>query len=109
MSDLTDMTNLQEQDICDLKLQLNQSQQARASLELQVRQKEEILIKTQVETQKKEHEIRQLHEKLSAKDEMPSQDTRLQELQEALIEAKAKEDQLSNQLKLKTSEVSEFK
>lgn len=113
MQDLTENNDLLEQDVCDLRLQLNQSQQARATLELQVRQKEELIIKTQVESQKKEiafrNEVKLLHEKLAAKDDKNAQDSRIRELEETVDKLKAKDLQSMEQIRVLNANLDKFR
>lgn len=112
MTDPHDEIALQEQEISDLKLQLNQCQQIRASLELQLRQNEEIIIKTEAEAQRKEmqykQELRQLKEKLDAKGEVKEPDE-INKLKETVDKMKSREEKLLDQLNKLSSDEDGFK
>ncbi|XP_022902245.1 transforming acidic coiled-coil-containing protein 1 [Onthophagus taurus] len=112
MTDLNDKIALQEQEISDLKLQLNQYQQGRATLDLQLRQKEEVIIKTEAEAQRKEmqykQEIRQLKEKLEAQSEVKEDDD-VKVLKENLDKMKIREEKLLDQLNKLSTEEDGFK
>lgn len=107
MADLNDKLAMQQQEISELKLQLNASQQAKASLELEIRQKEEIIIKTQAEALKNEQaakqEIKKLEEKLKENSKLIEKGS-AKELEEQLKEAKAREQQALNELNARNKE-----
>lgn len=94
MADFSEKLNEQQQEISNLKLQLNAIQQAKASLELEIRQKEEVIIKAQAEALKNEQaykqEIKQLREKLKENSKLIEKDS-CKELEDQLKEAKARE------------------
>ncbi|XP_044256924.1 transforming acidic coiled-coil-containing protein 1-like [Tribolium madens] len=91
----------QQQEISDLKLQLNASQQTIASLELKVRQKEEVIIKTQADsikqTQALKSDIKKLKEQLKETSKI-IENSSTSELQEALKAAEEKAAKALNDL-----------
>ncbi|KAG5874263.1 hypothetical protein JTB14_028071 [Gonioctena quinquepunctata] len=94
MADLSEKLEQQQQEISELKLQLNASQQARATLELELTQKEEIILKTQAEVMKIEQghkqDMKHLKEELNENSRLIEKDG-VKELEESLKEAKARE------------------
>ncbi|XP_056645243.1 dentin sialophosphoprotein isoform X2 [Diorhabda sublineata] len=107
MSDMVEKLNQQQAEISDLKLKLNAAQQHNASLELQIRQNEEIVIKAQAEVIKTEQtyqqEVKQLKQKINENSKIIEKD-RIQELEEQLKEAKAREAKLLAELSQKTKD-----
>ncbi|KAK4871864.1 hypothetical protein RN001_015988 [Aquatica leii] len=97
MAELNDKCINLEEELTDLKLQLNASQQVRASLELQLTQKEEVIIKSQTEALRKhqsyKQEIKQLKDKLEEKN-AEEDNTPLKELQETNKSLKLREAKL---------------
>lgn len=87
-----------EQELCDLKLKLNQMQQLHAAQELELRQKEEVIIKLQSDFQKKEvgykQENKQLREKLE-ENSLNKSETEIKELKETIERIKIREQKLS--------------
>ncbi|XP_057652926.1 dentin sialophosphoprotein-like isoform X2 [Diorhabda carinulata] len=107
MSDMVEKLNQQQAEISDLKLKLNAAQQHNASLELQIRQNEEIVIKAQAEAirteQTYQQEVKQLKQKINENSKIIEKD-RIQELEEQLKEAKAREAKLLAELSQKTKD-----
>ncbi|KAF5285279.1 hypothetical protein FQR65_LT13293 [Abscondita terminalis] len=101
MADLSEKNMNLEEEIADLKLQLNASHQVRAGLELQLTQKEEIIIKSQTEALRKQQsykqEIKQLKDKLDEKNS-EEDNTPLKELQETNKSLKLREGKLLSEL-----------
>ncbi|KAF5300199.1 hypothetical protein FQA39_LY11233 [Lamprigera yunnana] len=101
MDEPSDMINKLEEDVSNLKLQLNASQRVRATLELQLTQKDELIIKSQTETLRKDQsfkqELKQLKDKLQ---EIDSNDINipLKELQETVTSLKLRETKLLEEL-----------
>lgn len=101
----------QQQEISDLKLQLNASQQIIASLELKIRQKEEIIIKTQADAIKQAHlynsELKKLKEELNESSKV-IESSSSSELEEALKAAKENESKALAELNEKIQKESKM-
>ncbi|KAL3289464.1 hypothetical protein HHI36_022887 [Cryptolaemus montrouzieri] len=102
--DLIEMSEINkklQQENSDLKLEVNAFKQAKSSLELEMGKKDEIILKIQAEAINKEQQyledVKALKEQLKEKSSLYEKDSR-KDLEEALKEAKAKENQALNEL-----------
>ncbi|KAJ3622629.1 hypothetical protein MTP99_018921 [Tenebrio molitor] len=91
----------QQQEISELKLQLNASQQTIASIELKIRQKEEIIIKTQADSFKQAQQLKAEIKKL--KDQLKEtskiiENSSATELEDAVKAAEEKASKALNEL-----------
>lgn len=112
MAELNDKCINLEEELTDLKLQLNASQQVRASLELQLTQKEEVIIKSQTEALRKhqsyKQEIKQLKDKLEEKN-AEEDNTPLKELQETNKSLKLREAKLLSELNARKNDEQNYR